>query len=37
MDLYPELSLNKLSKKLDQLESGCACAELAEYTLTKTK
>ena len=37
MDLYPELALNKLFKKLDQLESDCACAESAEYPLTKTK
>ena len=37
MDLYPELALNKLFKKLDQLESDCACAESAAYPLTKTK
>ena len=37
MDLYPELTLNKVSKKLDQLESDSARAESAEYPLTKTK
>ena len=31
MDLYPELALNKLLEKLNQLENDCAYAESAEY------